>query len=149
MSKVIHGLADTPRYQVWQAMLNRCRNPNVKGYENYGGRGIRVCARWHVFENFIADMGERPEGMTLERKDPDGDYGPDNCIWASRLSQSRNRRSLVLITHKGETLCAAEWAQRLGIKSNTVRARLRAGWLHSDAVTLPLGPTSFRNGGAP
>lgn len=142
-----HGQAETPLYNVWQAMLNRCRNPNTRRFKDYGGRGISVCERWQSFENFHADMGDRPDGMTLERKDSNGNYCPENVIWADRKAQSRNRRSLVMLTHSGETLCAAEWAERLGIKGATLRARLKSGWSVADAVTKPLGPTSHRTGG--
>jgi len=77
----------------WQMMLQRCTNPNATGYENYGGRGIAVCGRWRAsFEDFLADMGERPEGRTLDRIDVDGNYEPDNCRWATPVEQRHNRR---------------------------------------------------------
>lgn len=74
-------------------MLQRCTNPNDPAYRHYGGRGITVCERWQSFENFLADMGERPEGLTLDRTDNEGNYEPGNCKWATRAQQSANRRS--------------------------------------------------------
>lgn len=88
-----HGMTKTPEYISWLAIKARCYNKNEKCYENYGGRGIKVCERWlESFENFYADMGPRPEGMSLERKNVDGDYEPSNCEWATATVQSFNRR---------------------------------------------------------
>ena len=81
-------------YQSWSHMKQRCQNPGNVGYYNYGGRGIRVCKRWQSFENFLADMGVRPDGLTLERIDNDGNYEPDNCKWATRHIQRINSRSI-------------------------------------------------------
>jgi hypothetical protein len=85
-------------YKVWLAMRSRCNNPNFWAYSYYGGRGIKVCARWDSYANFAADMGE-PNGLTLDRIDNDGDYTPDNCRWTSRLEQSRNRSDSWLTEH--------------------------------------------------
>lgn len=93
--KASHGMSGTPEYEVWGQMVARCTNPKHPRYADYGGRGIDVDPRWLQFEAFIGDMGRRPEGgerLTLERRDNDRGYWPDNCVWASYSQQARNRR---------------------------------------------------------
>lgn len=121
-------------------MKKRCYNKKFKFYYNYGGRGIKVCDRWNEsFENFLADMGPCPKDMTLERKENDGNYCPENCKWASRKEQCRNMRTNRMITFRGETLCSAEWAERLDIKRATIEARLDVyGYSVERALTEPL-----------
>lgn len=116
-------------------MLQRCKNPNIRGYHLYGGRGIKVCERWLEYDNFISDMGLRPKGFSLDRINNDGDYEPSNCKWSSPLEQAFNRRDNHLLTYQGKTLPMTMWARQLGIKPVTLSGRLRRGWSISRALT--------------
>lgn len=121
-------MSRTPTYKTWLHMRERCSDPANVGFPRYGGRGIRVCERWAKFENFLADMGEAPRGHTLERRDNDGHYQPDNCEWATRTIQANNRRSSVHLTFNGRTMTIAQWGRELGISQLLLAKRYRAGW---------------------
>lgn len=129
----------TSEYGIWSIMKERCQNPHNKTFARYGGRGITVCDRWQSFANFLADMGRRPSPQhSIERIDNAGPYSPDNCKWATRKEQGRNKRNNVLITFNGETLLLIEWAERTGIRIATLRARIYTGWSPERAITAPV-----------
>lgn len=136
-AKNTHGYYGSPTHRSWHAMLSRCTYPSVNGYENYGGRGITVCERWKKFENFLADMGERPPGTTIERKDNDQGYLPGNCRWATNKEQRRNCRQNRLITFNGRTMCVADWADLIGVGIGVLQNRLVKGWTIERALTQP------------
>jgi len=122
-------------YSSWTAMKNRVTQKSHKYYNNYGGRGIKICDRWlgkDGFKNFYEDMGERQEGMTLDRIDVDGDYCPENCRWATLLAQERNKRTAKIVSYNGESLTISEWSKKLGINQSTLYMRFRVGGLRGD-----------------
>lgn len=123
-----HGMTRTPTYSSWSQMRNRCTNPKVSEFKYYGGRGITVCDRWRTFAGFLADMGGRPVGHTLERQDTNGNYEPSNCRWATRKEQANNRRSCRIVTHAGLSLNIRQWSERTGLSHNLILKRLRRGW---------------------
>ncbi len=131
-----HGKSESRTYRVWVDMRRRCSDPLRPEFQNYGARGIRVCDRWQKFENFHADMGDAPEGLSIERKDNNGPYSPDNCCWATRLTQSQNRRSVRFLEINGERLCIAEAARRFGVGNTTIMYRLSVGKSALQAVGL-------------
>jgi hypothetical protein len=119
-------------------MLARCTNPRGWDFRDYGARGISVCPAWRDFVCFLADMGPRPPGTSLDRyPDGAGNYEPGNCRWATRREQQANTRANVYVTVFGETLHVAGWARRVGIPEATLRSRLTSGWPPEAAVTLP------------
>jgi hypothetical protein len=125
----------TPEYVVWASMLTRCRNANTHAWHRYGGRGITVCERWLSFENFYADMGQRPPGATLDRIDNDGPYSPDNCRWVSRKQQAQNTARVRMLEYDGKCMTLTAWAKHLGISQATLSGRLKRGWPLERALT--------------
>lgn len=132
-----HGMKGTRAYEIWQGMKNRTTNPNNSHYQSYGGRGIKVCDEWlNSFETFLADMGEPPEGMSIDRIDNDGDYSKGNCQWATSHEQSRNRSDNVYLTANGETKIISDWAAGIGCTVNAIKKRLDRGWPVEAAVSI-------------
>lgn len=117
----------TLTYRSWMLMNRRCNNQNAKEYYMYGGVGVSVCQRWTSFENFLADMGERQIGTTLDRIDGALGYSPENCRWATPSEQSMNRKSTRWIEHEGRRLCLKDWARVLGVHRETISRRLAGG----------------------
>jgi hypothetical protein len=134
-----HNQASTREYAVWRAMLHRCFNPRATHFDSYGGRGITVCDEWRRdFSRFIADMGPRPVGGTLDRRDNNGNYTSDNCRWATRAEQANNKRSSHLITWNGETHTICEWATLIGVTKSALSQRLvKLHWTVERAMTTP------------
>jgi hypothetical protein len=122
-----HGKSRTKTHNSWVGMLQRCRYPKHSQFARYGGRGILLCDRWLKFENFLADMGERPVGTSLDRIDSNGNYEPGNCRWATGVEQASNRSSNVYIERNGVSKTIKQWCDELGIKPDVIYGRLRWG----------------------
>jgi hypothetical protein len=132
------GMSKTPTYSAWRDAIRRCHDPRDCNYKRYGARGIVVCERWRTsFPAFFADMGIRPDGMSIDRIDNDGPYSPENCRWATRKVQSRNRRNTVFLTAFGETKPLADWADdsRCVVTQEALRDRCQEGWDTEAALT--------------
>lgn len=114
----------TKTYKAWASMMARCNISTASGYANYGGRGIRVCERWHEFQNFLADMGECGDGMSLDRLDVNGNYEQSNCRWATASEQARNTRRTRHIEFGGRTQCLSDWANEFGVTVSCLHNRL-------------------------
>ncbi len=145
--RVPHGHATngiSPTYHSWAGMTARCTNEGHRNYALYGGRGITVCDRWLSFPNFLADMGEKPRGLSLDRIDGNGNYEPSNCRWATATEQARNRSNTRTLTLNGETRPLAEWAERTGIHPATLSDRVHHGWTDERALTEPVNPAGRR-----
>lgn len=131
-------ISRTPTYRSWASAKYRCLNPRDSAFHRYGGRGITICDRWRQsFENFLADMGEKPTGLTLDRINNDGNYEPGNCRWATYVMQNRNRRGTHPLTFAGITAPISEWAEITGIHRMLIGQRVWNGWSVMRALTTP------------
>lgn len=138
-----HRMTKTRTYKSWQMMWQRCTNPTYDSYPYYGGRGITVCERWKEFENFLEDMGERPEGMTLDRIDSDGNYEKSNCRWATREEQVDNRRNNVYYIVNDVVMSLKQLAKFIGVTREKLYNYIYRGYTPQQAVAklIPNPPT--------
>lgn len=137
-SRKTHGYTHKSTHDVWRGMLQRCNDPNTKAYIYYGAKGVKVCDRWHKFENFLSDMGEKLPGTMIDRINSNGDYEPQNCIWTTRFHQNRNKSSNVNIEWNGKIQCLKDWSTELGIQYKTLYARVQIlKWSIQEAFTQP------------
>lgn len=127
-------------YKTWRMMKARCYDPNHHSFHRYGGRGISVCQRWlNSFEYFIGDMGKAPSSShSIDRTDNDGNYSPENCRWATKKEQSRNRGNNRVISYKGESLPLIVWAERFSLPGYIISSRLKKGWDVERAFCTPI-----------
>jgi hypothetical protein len=133
-----HGHFGTPTYKSWDKMIQRCCNPNCPEYRYYGGRGITICEAWSDFANFLADMGERPAGTSIDRINVNLGYFKGNCRWATSTIQANNTRRNTLITHNGKTKTIAEWAKEKNLNYDVLYSRIKKhGWSVVEALETP------------
>lgn len=134
---ITHGMTDSSEYKTWCGIKRRCLNENDKRYPEYGGRGIKICDSWsNSFQSFFHDMGEKPEGYSIERIDVNGNYEKSNCKWIKLSSQASNKRTNVKITHKNETKNLSDWSLETGIKAETISARIKRGWSIEKSLSI-------------
>lgn len=129
-----HGMVRTPTFKSWSEMRNRCNNPNFKQFKDWGGRGITICPEWDTFLRFFSDMGERPSGTSLDRKDNSKGYSKENCQWSDKKTQNRNKRNNRVLTIDEESMCISAWSDRSGVMASTIIYRLNCGWETRSAV---------------
>lgn len=133
-----HGMTISRSYYSWMAMKKRCYREEDISYHNYGGRGIYVCDRWkNSFENFLEDMGIRPDGRELDRIDVNGGYSKENCRWATKKENSSNKRNSFFITHESITKTLAQWAKEKNMYPSTLQRRILSGWPIEHCLNKP------------
>lgn len=123
-----HGMYGTPEHIIWRSMLQRCRDRNSTKYTSYGGRGISICDRWLIFENFLTDMGHRPTPHhSIDRIDNDGNYCPENCRWATQKQQARNKRRTIRVEIEGTSIALADYCEANNLNHAIIRQRIARG----------------------
>lgn len=132
---------ENSEYNIWFGMINRCTNPSIPQWKDWGGRGISVCSQWSGpdgYRQFLKDVGSRPsKGHSIDRINVNGNYEPGNCKWATKEEQNRNKRNNVFLTYAGRTLTVSEWAKETGIDAHTIRGRMvKLGWSVEEALTI-------------
>lgn len=131
----IHGMCNSGEYKVWQNMKKRCLNKNSDKYKYYGGRGITVCDEWLEFKNFYRDMGDRPEGTSIDRIDNNRGYSKENCRWATQSEQTRNQSKSKYVIYKGERMNLSALAELCQINYVVLKKRINSGWSVEDSVS--------------
>jgi hypothetical protein len=134
MTQTKHGMYKSKTYKVWFCIRQRCRNPKHVAFARYGGRGITVDPAWDDFRVFLADMGERPEGMQIDRIDNDVGYSKANCRWVTPEINQNNRSNNLWVEYDGQRVTVAQASRLSGVKENTIRERLKRGWTTEQAV---------------
>lgn len=136
---ITHGYSRHPLYDTWMNMIKRCYEEDNPAYKRYGGRGIKVCERWIKSpENFINDIGDKPsDEYTLDRKDNDKDYSPENCRWATREEQANNTRSTIFLEYNGQKKTMTEWGRITGFGRRTITTRYDRGWTVEQIIETP------------
>ncbi len=140
--KFTHGKSGTPEHRIWEGMKWRCLNPNNPAYSDYGGRGIVICARWldgedskHGFVCFLEDMGKRPSSRhSIERRDVNGNYEPNNCYWGTDEEQANNKRNSIFLTFRGKTQTLQQWCKELNIPRMRAYFRIKRGWTDPEQI---------------
>lgn len=134
----IHGMTNSRAFSTWSGMRTRCLNKNSDSYSKYGARGIKIDKAWNTFIGFYKDMGDPPDGMSLDRIDNDKGYSKENCRWATPYTQAVNRKSTRFITYNKITKSISDWARATGIRIDTLHYRFASGWSIQKALTTPV-----------
>ncbi len=137
ITPLTHGKTKTYEWRIWMLMRQRCNNPKSTPYTWYGGMGIKVCPRWDSFENFLSDMGMAPSTKhSIDRKDSSGNYEPENCRWATKTEQARNKVNTVFAVVNGQKKSLADWCDQFGVPLALAGRRIRRGWTPERALGI-------------